>query len=373
MGEIQSRSLQLPVNALLKVGVQDCRATTKDDLIPARQRSRWLSLLRWPLILALQRISWSPVLIASELWQVLTNIPTQREIFELLKLPPFDEAVQQNPGLAFKYVIPNYLVRGFTVAERASCFLHHYRRIHAVLPERLLSQILKGSVTLHEITKDGNRFAIKIGRSAPPCDKEAELSLSLDVDGTKVFALSFVLAPGWVIRSAVTEVLLITCFKGSRGCSPQIKLLLKAFREYPPRKQLLYALQGIADAFGIDTIAAVCSTKQRAYTQEYSATLKRSYDDFFAEVGMVKTAAGFYSGFIPFEGKPLALFEGRNRPRARKRRAIRRQIQSACSAFILGAADRAADSFSGAANATLAKGAFESRSRPISNPTRTTI
>ena len=30
--------------------------------------------------------------------------------------------------------IRDYLVRGFTTAERTACFLHHYRRLHAGMP-----------------------------------------------------------------------------------------------------------------------------------------------------------------------------------------------------------------------------------------------
>ena len=189
------------------------------------------------------------------------------------------------------------------------------------------------------------------------------------MDGKNVFNLSFTIVPGWVVKSEAAEILLITRLQGTKGSRPQIKLARKAFHEFFPRKLLLAALQGIADAFGIGELEAVCATNQRAYTKKCAATFKSGYDDFFAEMGMVKTAAGFYSTPIPIEGRPLASFKRRNRSRARKRRAIRQQIQSACAAFLLEAVDRAAHSSFGAVNSTPVPGAVESRLSPISCPT----
>jgi hypothetical protein len=209
---------------------------------------------------------------------------------------------------------------------------------------------------------------LTIGLPEPIDLLEGELSLDLRVDGKKVFNLSFTIVPGSVVKSEAAEILLITRLQGTCGSRPQIRLARKAFHEFFPSKLLLAALQGIADAFGIGELEAVCATNQRAYTKESAAILKSAYDVFFANLGMVKTVAGFYSSPIPIEGRPLASFKGRNRSRARKRRAIRQQIQSACAAFLLAAADRAANPSSGAVNSTPVPGALESRASPVSCP-----
>jgi hypothetical protein len=369
MNEIQGQSFQPFVSAPLKVGFQGSCVRSQDGLIPMLELNKRRGLSGRLLILAGQRISWSPTLIAGELWRLITNIDMLREILGLLRLRPFNEIVQDNPGLAFKYVIPNYLARGFTVTERASCFLHHHRRMYAALPERVLRQVLQGDVTFYEISDGSNCFAMTIGLPRPPFDKEGELSLSLKVDGKTIFNLSFIIIPGWVVKSKVAEILLITRLQGTQGCLPQFKLVRKGLQEYSPRKLLLAALQGIADAFGIGELEAVCAANQRSYGRTRTAIFESGYDDFFAKAGMVKTAAGFYSSPVPIEGRPLALFKGRNRTRARKRRAIRQQIQSACTAFLLGAADRAVHSTSGEVNPTPAQRALESRLSPISCPT----
>jgi uncharacterized protein VirK/YbjX len=240
--------------------------------------------------------------------------------------------------------------------------------MHAALPESVLRQILQGDVTFYEISNGGNCFALTIGSAKAPFDKEGELSLCLKVDERNVFDMSFTIVPGWVLRSAAAEILLITRLQGTSGCSPQIKHVRKCLHEYSPRKLLLAALQGIADAFGIAELEAVCATNQSSYGKRGAVISKRSYDDFFTQLGMTTTTTGFYSCPIPIEDRPLASFKGRNRSQARRRRAMRQQIQSACAAVLLGAVDRASDSSSGAVNATLAQGAFESRFSSISYP-----
>ncbi len=340
MGGIRNESFQPSLNDPLGASFQDFRSPPSGTVV-GREPRMLFGFFRPLLVLARQRVSWSPFLILGELWRLVTNIGTQREIFALLKLRPFAEVVHDNPGLAFKYVIPNYLVRSFTVAERASCFLHHYRRMHAALPESLLRTILQGEVTLNEIAKDGNHFSVTIGVPSYPCDKESELSLRLKVDGKKVFALSFIIAPGWVIKSKVTEVLLITCFIGTRGSNPQIKLLLTALHEYSPRKLLVSALQGVGDAFGIDAIAAICAANHRSYSEESAAILKHGYDDFFAALGMTKTVGGFFFSLTPIKSKPFASFNEQQIAMAVERRRTRQQLQTACAALLSGGTDRA--------------------------------
>ena len=81
-------------------------------------------------------------------------------------------------------------------------------------------------------------------------------------------------SPGWVVKSEAAEVLLITRLQGTRGCRPEIRLVRKAFHEFSPRKLLLAALQGIADAFGIGELEAVCATNQKFYRKEYADLFK---------------------------------------------------------------------------------------------------
>ena len=181
MGQVPSRSHQLSGNAPPKVRLQGSCVMSNDGLIPVREIGKRRGFLRWLFLLVRQKGSWSPAAIAGESWRFFINIGLHREILRLLKLRPFDEIAQNNPGFAFKYVVPNYLARGFTIKERASCFLHHYRRMYAALPEYVLHQILQGDVRLHEIAEGRNCFALSIGSPELIADREGELSLDLRV------------------------------------------------------------------------------------------------------------------------------------------------------------------------------------------------
>jgi uncharacterized protein VirK/YbjX len=359
MSEIQSHSHLRFLNVSHNIDFRCSDVECEGSLVALRERSKCFEALRWLYLLVRQKGSWSPASNAIELWRFLINIGRYREIRRLLKLRPFDEIAQNNPGFAFKYVVPNYLARSFTVTERVSCFLHHYRRIHAAFSENALRRILRGDVVLHEISNSVNCFAITMGLPEPRGHLEGELSLDLRVDGKKVFNLSFTIVPGWVLKSEAAETLLISRIQGTKGSRAQIRLAQKAFHEFFLGKLLLSALQGVADALGICEVHAKCAATQASYEKRCPQILKSGYDDFFAQVGMVETAAGFYSSPIPIEGKPLASIKRRGRSRARKRREMRQQIQCACAAFLLGAADRAAHSTSCPVTPTPAQGAFE--------------
>ncbi|HEY5214672.1 MAG TPA: DUF535 family protein [Acidobacteriaceae bacterium] len=373
MGEIQGRPFQFAVNACPEVNLQDSGIAPSGGPVAQRKRGKRLGFFRPLLTIARQGIVWSPLKIAGESWRGLISMSIWREILDLLKLEPFDEIIESNPALAFKYVVSNYIARGLTLAERASCFLHHYNCIRVALPTEILRQILQGDVEFHRISKGDNWFALVIGLPKPHIDREGELCLSLVVNDQKVFNLCFTIVPGSVVKSEFTEALLITHLQGVKGCNTQIQLARKAFRDYSPRVLLLAALQGVADALGILRIEAVCATKQRSYTKECSYTLIRGYDDFFTKAGMVKTAAGFYSSPVPIEGKPLASYRGRNRTRARKRRAMRKQIQSACTALLSGPADRVALASSVDVNSIPIPGAVGHSQTPLLAPDRVAI
>jgi uncharacterized protein VirK/YbjX len=277
--------------------------------------------------------TWSLVLLGSVLWRGITHIRTYREVLRLLlRFPPYTEFLFSNPGFACKYLTHIYLVRGFTVAERAACFLHHYRRLHSALPDSLLRQILREDVEIHEITESANRFVLTMGKSRPGF-LEGELSLHLRVDGKIVYVLSFTIVPGWVVKSQAGEILLISRLQGVKGAYPPISYATKTLHDVAPGALLFAALQGIAGAFGIGEIAAVSGVMQSYYSEDYAAAFKEAYDDFFTELGISKSAAGFFRVPLPLQEKPLTFIKHGHKIRTREKRAFKQQIQLACAGF----------------------------------------
>ncbi len=281
-------------------------------------------------------LSWLPQAVVAQsgvLWRGFTHARTHRELLRfLLRLPPYAELVFSSQSFACKYLTQNYLVRGFTVDERAACFRHHYNRLHKALPDSLLRRTLQEDVTILEIPEDANRFILTMGMSRPSY-KEGELSLHLRVDGNIVFVLSFNLVPGWVVGSQAAEILLITRLQGVKGAFSHISNATKTLHDVAPDALLFAALQGVANAFGINEIVAVSATRQCYFTQDAAAVFKEAYDDFFAGLGIPKDAAGFFRIPLPLQEKPLALIKHGHKLRTREKRAFKQQIQSACAGF----------------------------------------
>jgi uncharacterized protein VirK/YbjX len=247
------------------------------------------------------------------------------QVLRLIRLPVFAEVARTNPTFTFKYLTRDYLARGLTATERAACFLHHYQRLRATMPDGLLRQILQSDVVLHEIRESGHCFAVKLSLSRP-IYKEGELCLKLHVDGDIVFDLSFTIVPGWVVNSEVADTLLITRLQGVKGYYDPISRATKTLHDVAPSALLLAALQGVACALGVGEIAGVNATRQTCYTSEFEAAFKADYDDFFANLGMARNASGFFLSTVPIEDKPLAVIKRGHKLRTKEKRAFKRQI-----------------------------------------------
>jgi hypothetical protein len=283
--------------------------------------------------LARRKKIWTPALLGGVLWRGFTHVNTHREVLRMiLKCPPLTEFVFSHPSFAVKYLMRDYLARGFTVAEHASCFLYHYRRVYAALPDHLFRQALLEDFTIHEIFEDVHRFTLTMGLSRP-YDEEGELSLNLCVDSEIVFILAFTIVPGSVVQSPAQEVLLVTRLQGVKGAYAQIAAATKAMHDVAPGALLLAALQGFGEAFGINEIVAVSAVRQSSYSEAAAAVFKEAYDDFFTELGMTNHATGFYRASIPLQGKPLTCIKHGHKLRTREKRAFKQQIQSICAGF----------------------------------------
>src|SRR5580692_9248810 len=88
-------------------------------------------------------------------WRILTNFHMHRKVIQVLRHRPFAAIVESNPKFAFKYLATKYLVRGLTVTERASCFVHHYTRLYDSISDRALQQVLYWDVEFRTVFETG--------------------------------------------------------------------------------------------------------------------------------------------------------------------------------------------------------------------------
>jgi hypothetical protein len=285
-------------------------------------------------ILAREKKTWTPHLLAGVLWRAVTNIRTHRQVMQLFRLPVMAEVASTAPRLPFKYLTNDYLVRGFDIPARAACFLHHYRRLVGALPDAILGQTLRADYPLLDLSNRDQEIGLSMGLPQR-FDKEGELAFNLRVDGEIVFLISFNIAPGWVIGSSAAEILLITRLQGTKGAFRRISQATKIMHDVAPAHVLLAALQGLANALGINTLAAVTAKRQISFDENYAGSFYKAYDEFFTELGISPTAGGFFVSPIPMEDKPLTDIKHGHKLRTKEKRAFKLEVQEACARFFI--------------------------------------
>jgi uncharacterized protein VirK/YbjX len=257
---------------------------------------------------------------------------------EFLELPPFIDTVQDNPKFAFKYLTESYLVNDLTIGDRAACFLHHYKRLYEALPDRLLRQVLHWGMDLCEFCEEEVRFTLRWG-SSRPFGKEGEMSLLLLANGEILFTISFTIVPGRVVKSKHREVILISRIQGTPGWpADKMRQAQRALHKLRFGAVLLSGLEGLAAAFNIGEIVGVAATKQISYTVAYADRFKHAYDDFFEDMGIARTDAGYFSIPLPLEEKSIEEVKD-HKARARARRVLKKKISLACTGCVAAAMD----------------------------------
>jgi hypothetical protein len=279
-----------------------------------------------------------PWLLAGISWRTLTHLRIHKQVEEFLKLPPFIDTVQDNPKFGFKYLTESYLINDLSIADRAACFLHHYKRLYETLPDRMLRQVLHWGIDLCNFCEEGVRFTLRWG-SSRPFGKEGEMSLLLLANGEILFTISFTIVPGRVVKSKHREVILISRIQGTPGWpADKMRQAQRALHKLRFGAVLLSGLEGLATAFNIWEIACVVATKQISYTEAYADRFKHAYDDFFVDMGVERIDAGYFSIPLPLEEKAIEEVKD-HKGRARARRALKKKISLACAEYMAGAMD----------------------------------
>jgi uncharacterized protein VirK/YbjX len=280
------------------------------------------------------RTRFNPTRWAHFAWGLCSNLPTQIRILHTFSKPPFLRLLLGDPARPFSFLNRNYLARQLTVAQRAHSLLHHYKRIHASLPNQTLRQILASGLIVYETCRDASLFRVTLDLTGT-IYWEGELSLHLEVNGVAVCILSFSIVPGSVAGALANEVLLVACVQSAKGCESQIRLATKSMLDVAPPALLVAALQGVAAALGIHAMAGTCATIQSSYLQEHCSLFQDAYDNFFATLGATKNSAGFFCSPLPLEEKPLPLIPKGHKIRVRKKREFKRQVAESVAQSLL--------------------------------------
>jgi uncharacterized protein VirK/YbjX len=286
--------------------------------------------------------NWRPQRLGYLAWSIVSNLRGQIELLRIFSLPAFRSLVLLDPVFPFRHLTRDLLLSGLSANERMASILNHYRFLISRMSDRVLQQYAHGEIPIFDHQEDGRHFAVTVGPLAKDALWEGESLLQLKVDGLPIYCLQFTIVPGWVLQRKQRDVIFVQRIQGIKGCFEQVRAATRAFGDVAPPLLLVTVLQGIATAWGIPEFACISANSQ--YSSRFqnvdcsSARFRRTYDDFFIELGATRVCADFFSLSLPFGEKPIELIGNGHKARTRKKRAFRREIANLVSQTILEAA-----------------------------------
>jgi uncharacterized protein VirK/YbjX len=224
----------------------------------------------------------------------------------------------------------NYLAKGLSLRQRVRCVLTHYRFEDATFNAAYKHAVYRdGGLVLWQHDGAGGRVEVRL-MMAQRLNAEGDLTLALLADGKLMHRLSF----SWVDeRFAGTAgagmsamIPFIARNQGPRADAPDA---VEAFRRaFPPNSPVVTtpgffcfaALQGIAQALGMDQVAAVKSAWHCAWSPIDDRHFANAYDGFWRILGGSEMPGRAWLIVLPFHVKPLAEIPSRHRKRAALRR-----------------------------------------------------
>jgi uncharacterized protein VirK/YbjX len=219
----------------------------------------------------------------------------------------------------------DYLAKGLSLRERVRCAATHYRFEDNGFDDTYRQAVYRdGGLPLWSHTGPEGCCSIRL-EMAPRLSAEGDLMLVASMDGATLHRLSFSWVDG---RFAGTDAPLLPPLlpyiarnQGHRTENAHAVLAFeRAFPHNSPSFFCFAALQGIAQALGMDQVLAVEAARQCAHGRGGSVHLANAYDGFWRVLGGVETAGG-YRIALPFHVKPLSEMASRHRKRAAGRRA----------------------------------------------------
>jgi uncharacterized protein len=228
-----------------------------------------------------------------------------------------------------------YLATDFSARERVQCVLSHYRFEETTFDAGYRQAVyLAGGLPLWQQTVGDNVFQIRLERSAC-AQAEGDLTIALVADGTVLHRLSF----SWIEGALVDVPVPLLPFMGrNQGRWNESDEAFEAFERCFPNNSPSFfcfaAMQGMAQALGMDQVVGVKCTSHVAYERAQDKHFANAYDGFWKILGGVEMANGTWLVALPFYLKPLADMPSKHRKRAAQRREYWRAIGDSARATL---------------------------------------
>ena len=224
----------------------------------------------------------------------------------------------------------HYLARDVSLRQRVRCVATHYRFEDATFDAAYQRAVYRtgGLLLWHHDTGHG-RVEIRLGM-AQRLNAEGDLTLTLLADGKRVHRLSFSwVDAGFAGIAGADKRRMLPFVARNQGPGADAAGALDALRRaFPDNSPVVTtpgffcfaALQGIAQALGMDQVVAVKSAWHCAYKKADEKHFAAAYDGFWRILGGTELPGRAWHIALPFYMKPLAEIGSKHRKRAVVRR-----------------------------------------------------
>jgi len=254
---------------------------------------------------------------------VVFHLPEHLKLNRLMNTPGLQALVREQPRLGYKY-LGNYLAHGLSRQARLRILFNHYEYLTRQVRSDFFTRLI-GGIPLWQDCLGEDVVSIRLSFPSG-IDFEGDLALAFELNGTAVYNISFVVAPGPHVRSSQAQVLFVSRIQGTKNFE-SIRHCTKSCHDITPAALLVSALQGIAAALGIGMLVGI-SNAERLYEG-----VTFDYDSFWTSFNAGKTAENLFFLPLPLVKTPIELIKGKRRERTLRKRQYKDQICGAVQAY----------------------------------------
>ncbi|UVW27530.1 VirK/YbjX family protein [Massilia sp. H6] len=233
----------------------------------------------------------------------------------------------------------SYLATGLSARQRVQCVLSHYRFEDSAFGSAYHQLVYgakgSGGLCLWQQDSGGHSFLLRL-EMAPRGDAEGDLTISLVADGKYLHRLSYTWIDGRLAGVDLPTVPFVTRNQGrwidSGAAFDAFEL---AFPNNSPSFFCFAAMQGVAQALGIDRVIGIKCSAHIAYNPRDVKHFENAYDGFWKVLGGTEMPGRGYLITLPFYLKPLSEMPSKHRKRAAQRREYWRTIGDATRSTLL--------------------------------------
>lgn len=233
----------------------------------------------------------------------------------------------------------HYLVKGLSARQRVQCVLSHYRFEETSFNAAYKQAVYAGGgLALWQHEAGGSQFLIRLEMGSR-MNAEGDLTIALVADGKVLHRLSFSWVDGAVAGlppGLVPELIpFVTRNQGRWSDSGEaFEAFENAFPNNSPSFFCFAAMQGVAQAVGMEQVAGVKCTAHPAYDPLDAKHFANAYDGFWKILGGVELPGDTWLISLPFYLKPLADMPSKHRKRAAQRRDYWRAIETSAKSTL---------------------------------------